>query len=81
MNRSIDKLGRIVIPKEIRKKLKIEDFSILNIEVVDEKIVLTKNADKMENISNKLKALSLNMYDNGLEDFSNALDDIIREIY
>jgi AbrB family looped-hinge helix DNA binding protein len=42
MNRNIDNLGRIVIPKEFRKELGIDSGSNLNIELVDNKIVITK---------------------------------------
>lgn len=45
MNRGIDKLGRIVIPKEIRKKLNITKDTNLNIEVENDKIVLIKEND------------------------------------
>jgi AbrB family transcriptional regulator (stage V sporulation protein T) len=40
--RRIDDLGRIVIPKEIRKKLKIREGDNLDIFVEEEKIVLQK---------------------------------------
>ena len=42
MNRKIDELGRIVIPKEIRDKLGIEVQENLNIELVDNKIIISK---------------------------------------
>ena len=40
--RRIDSLGRIVIPKEIRKCLKIKPDDCLEISVENEKIILTK---------------------------------------
>ena len=40
--RRIDDLGRIVIPKEIRKKLRIIDGENLEILVRDDEIVLKK---------------------------------------
>ena len=40
--RRIDDLGRIVIPKEIRKKLRIRDGENLEILVRDDEIVLKK---------------------------------------
>lgn len=48
MTRRIDELGRLVIPKEIRKNLKIKDNDQVEITVVDNKIVLNKfdNLDK-----------------------------------
>ena len=42
MVRNIDSLGRIVIPKEFRKELDIDSGSNLNIELVENKIVITK---------------------------------------
>lgn len=41
MNRKIDDLGRIVIPKEMRTKLDIKDGDSINIEVIDDKIVIS----------------------------------------
>lgn len=40
--RRIDDLGRVVIPKEIRKTLRIKDGEALEIEVADDNIVLKK---------------------------------------
>ncbi len=42
MNRHIDELGRIVIPKEIRKVLKINPDDLINIIVENNKIILSK---------------------------------------
>lgn len=42
MTRRIDELGRLVIPKEIRKNLKIRDNDQVEITVVENKIVLSK---------------------------------------
>lgn len=47
MNRKIDELGRIVIPKEIRKRLKVEPFDIFTIEVNDDKIILSKTKNSL----------------------------------
>lgn len=44
VSRRIDDLGRIVIPKEIRKNLKIRDGELLEILVEDEKILLAKHS-------------------------------------
>ena len=38
--RRIDDLGRIVIPKEIRRSLKIKDGDFLDIDVENDKILL-----------------------------------------
>ena len=44
MNKRIDSLGRIVIPKDYRKKLNINDGELLNIEYENiKKRVVTKN--------------------------------------
>ena len=42
MTRRIDELGRLVIPKEIRKNLKIKDNDQIEISIVNDKIVLSK---------------------------------------
>jgi len=42
MNRRIDELGRIVIPKEIRKTLNINSDDLLSITIKDKNIVLSK---------------------------------------
>ena len=51
MNRKFDKLGRLVIPKEMRDKLGLgEPGSEAKIELVDNKIIVTnpKQEDKFE---------------------------------
>jgi len=54
MTRRIDELGRLVIPKEIRKNLKIKDNDQVEITIVDNKIILNKydnlNKDRIINI-------------------------------
>lgn len=42
MFRVIDRLGRIVIPKEIRERLNINTKDKIEIKVEDNKIILTK---------------------------------------
>ncbi len=44
VSRRIDDLGRIVIPKEIRKNLKIRNGEMLEIMVDDENIILSKHS-------------------------------------
>ncbi len=55
----IDKFGRILIPKEIRRSLGIKEETELEIEVKDEKILITvKDYDlekKVEDLMNYLK--------------------------
>ncbi len=51
ITRRIDELGRLVIPKEIRKNLKIKDNDQLEINVIDNKVVLNKyESVKKDNI-------------------------------
>lgn len=40
--RSIDDLGRIVIPKEIRRRLSVKEWDQMEIYLDDDKIVITK---------------------------------------
>lgn len=55
MTRRIDELGRLVIPKEIRKNLKIKDNEILEIYTKEDKIILQKysNIDEMQEVLEK----------------------------
>ena len=59
ITRRIDELGRLVIPKEIRRNLKIKDNDQLEISVIDNKIILNKydSLTKDEVISNILNCL------------------------
>ncbi len=41
--KSIDTLGRVVIPKEVRKKLNIDHGDHLEIEIKEDKIILKKH--------------------------------------
>ena len=43
--RNIDELGRLVIPKEMRKKMGIGESSPVEIFVEDDKIIVTKYQD------------------------------------
>jgi len=54
MNRKIDELGRIVIPKEIRNYLNINNNDCLAIEIKDNSIVLTKEFDLVEWLNERL---------------------------
>jgi AbrB family transcriptional regulator (stage V sporulation protein T) len=68
VSRRIDELGRIVIPKEIRKNLKIRNGELLEIMVDGENIILTKHSS-MKGIGDTAKlcvdavndALNINM--------------------
>lgn len=51
----IDDLGRIVIPKDIRRKLKIDENENMEISVINDEIILKKHSllnDKEKNIIN-----------------------------
>lgn len=56
MNIKLDELCRIVIPQKIRNMLHIKKNDLLNINVENEKIMLTKviNNEKIEFVSNKI---------------------------
>ncbi|MBP3920817.1 MAG: AbrB/MazE/SpoVT family DNA-binding domain-containing protein [Bacilli bacterium] len=45
MNRKIDDLGRLVIPKEMRNKLGIKDNDPVNIECIENKIIITNPSE------------------------------------
>ena len=53
MNRKIDELGRIVIPKEIRRELNIDSGDTLKIETQGKAIILTKEHTLLELIRQK----------------------------
>lgn len=63
MNRSLDSLGRFVIPAEIRKKLDIHEEDTLSIEVVENKIVLYKECDNYEQRIEKAIDFIKDLYD------------------
>lgn len=64
VTRKIDELGRIVIPKEIRKNLGIRDGETLEIFTSEDSIILKKYFEvrKYEDLSNKLCELIKNIY-------------------
>ncbi len=45
MNRKIDELGRLCIPKEMRNKLGIKDNDPVNIECIENKIIITNPSE------------------------------------
>lgn len=65
VTRKIDELGRIVIPKEIRKNLGIRDGETLEIFTSEDRIILKKYFEvrKYEDLSSKLCELIKNIYD------------------
>ncbi len=93
--RRIDELGRIVIPKEMRKKLKIKDNDYFEIFVRDENIVLQKYSemDGLENLLNLYSKILKQLTDKNIiitdkqkilsssyNDFSSLNDDISEEL-
>lgn len=83
MNRNIDTLGRIVIPKEMRKQLDIKENDPLNIELQDNKIIITKtNTVDYKAIVDKaieyMKTIFMNCIDNDKRYFE---DPYIQRIY
>ena len=65
VTRKIDELGRIVIPKEIRKNLGIRDGESLEIYTSDDSIILKKyyEVKKLEDVCDKLCEMVKNIYD------------------
>lgn len=59
--RKIDELGRIVIPKEIRKKLKLRDEDFVEIYVCDDSICLKKHS-KIKNLASFAQQLTNMIY-------------------
>lgn len=56
MKKTIDKLGRIVIPSELRKELGISDGDEMKLEVKDGKLVVSK-AHKKDSPEERIKEL------------------------
>lgn len=63
--RKVDELGRIVIPKEIRNKLKIQDNENILLKIDNEKLVISKYS-------------YLNNYTSFINEICNALTEIYR---
>ena len=47
--RTIDYLGRIVIPKDIRKSLGISEGDVMDISVLDNSVIIRKHFDEHNN--------------------------------
>lgn len=82
MEKQIDDLGRIVIPKDMRKKLKLDNGSTVNIELVEGSIVLTNpNEIDYKDNWNKLKewleiikkACPDDLFQDAVEDIKNKM--------
>lgn len=70
MNRNIDNLGRVVIPKPMRKQLDIKNNDLLNIELQDNKIIITKPGavDYKAIIKEAIEDLKFNQYKAEIEE-------------
>ena len=71
MIRNIDSLGRIVLPVEYRKELGIENGSSLNMELIDNKIVIT-NPDRVDYKAKVEKAIEY--IENDLQSFLYSIE-------
>jgi AbrB family looped-hinge helix DNA binding protein len=60
VKKTIDKLGRIVIPSELRKELGISDGDEMKLEVKDGKLVVSK-AHKKDSPEARIKELETNI--------------------
>lgn len=58
--RRIDELGRIVIPKEIRKNLAIREGESLEIFIEDDKLIM-KKFSKLDNLEDNIKDIISNL--------------------
>jgi len=83
MNRRIDDLGRIVIPKEMRKKLNIKTDDRLNIELIDNQIIITKDNNDYEKMNETIKMIKDCLYNSKGMDFQkiNELKQIMGSYY
>lgn len=61
VTKNVDNLGRIVIPNDYKKVLNIKNGDEINIELNDDKIIITKaKNERMERIKNKLEDVKKN---------------------
>ena len=64
ITRKIDELGRIVVPKEIRKKLNIKIGEPLELSIIDKETFLVKKYSSMSHISYYCDELALSIQNN-----------------
>lgn len=79
MNRRVDDLGRIVIPKEVRRALLIREGDSLEI-FVGEDCVTFKKPDTQKNVLDIISALRACVEDDGRISSNAALGEKIREL-
>ena len=64
ITRKIDELGRIVVPKEIRKKLNIKIGEPLELSIIDKETFVVKKYSSMSHIVYYAEELALSIYNN-----------------
>ena len=79
MNRRVDDLGRVVIPKEIRRSLLIREGDSLEI-FTDEDCVIYKKVDTPKNISNIIDVLRSYVENDGRISSNVVLGQKIKEL-
>lgn len=77
-NKKIDGLGRLVIPKEIREQLNIYNGNILNISINDEAVVIRKNVEKTDTISQYIQLANSLTDMNSLDELDKKINKIIK---
>ena len=85
MNRKIDELGRLVVPKEMRKKLGINSNDPVNIECTGDKIIITNPSEvdykaRIDKAIEYMKPIFMNCIDNDKRYFEDPYIQIIYEI-
>lgn len=83
MERKFDELGRISIPREFRKKLNLENGAVANIELEDNKIIVTNPSAvdykaRIDKAIEYMKPIFMNCIDNDKRYFE---DPYIQRIY
>ncbi len=82
--RRIDELGRIVIPKEIRKRLRVGPGDLLDIYTQDKQIIFSKYSqisELEENLEHLLKAFSNNHLDIVVTSSSEVISSTYKDIH
>lgn len=83
MKKQIDNLGRVVIPKEMRKELKLDNGSTVNVELVESSIILTNPGkvdykQRIDKAIEYMKPIFMNCIDNDKRYFE---DPYIQRVY
>ncbi|UOQ48435.1 AbrB/MazE/SpoVT family DNA-binding domain-containing protein [Gracilibacillus caseinilyticus] len=79
--RNTDELGRVVIPKELRRSLEIKEKDPLEIFVDNEKVVLQKyKAMKECMVTGKIKESNMTLADGKITLSQEGMDQLLQEI-